>query len=302
MAETLEDKVANGTEKKEPKLHSRTESASAEIKEGGRVVANASIGTGALGVSTLLGGYDWLATAGTFLLGGFLEKKLAKKPEPFTSKDFVRESAAGTTFAPFPWLTFETIKQIPQAYGIDGVVNALGYAIPASAIAIGGLALATIPLLNISYYLVKHVFDNGSFKGVGKEFKSGGEYWKGTKRSMIYLGLPTAATVAAFATVPWLAPWFYPAFGALSVAYRLALSKKDVDYKKLAKGVAFSPYYAAKYTVKGAAYTLQGAASVTQKASKGITEFAYALGSSIDKLISPSKAPSAGPTPAPAPA
>lgn len=288
MAEKQAEQTKPEQEKKEGGLEKKIsiwQNLSSESKEAGQI----ALGAGALGVATAVGSYDWLTIAGGFPVGGFLEKKLARNPEPFTSKDFAKESGAGLFFAPFPWGVLETIKQVPQAYGIDTVVNALGYSIPTSAFVIGGLTLATLPLLNAVYYPIKYFFDNGTFKGMGKDFKSGGEYWKGTKRSMLYLGLPTAATVAAFATVPWLAPWFYPAVAGLGIAYRLALSKKELNYSKL--------FYAPLVPIYAAGALLSGAATTVYKTAKGVKDATYAIGSALfeklDKWFAPLKVPAA---------
>lgn len=199
-------------------------------------IANTAVGAAAIGASTAVFGRDGTVTTGSFPAGGFLESRLAGKE--FKTKNFRDEAIAGALFS-VPLITgVNAIRQVPQAYGLDGLVNVLGYSIPTAALAVGALSFAAIPLLNAFYYPIKYVVDNKSFKGLGKDMKE--NYWKGTVRGL-YLGIPWAGTVAASVAMPAFAPFLFPVLAGFEVAYRVILSKYKLDYKKLLNPLNYMP-------------------------------------------------------------
>lgn len=276
------------------------EKAEKEIKEGFSAAANALAGSAAIGASASLFGLDGLVTALSFPLGGMIEQKIrADGKGKFTSKNFRDESIAGALFTPALWYTIKGIQNVPKAYGLDSIVEILGASIPTSAIAIGALSLASIPLLNAVYYPIKYLIDKKSFKGMGKDFKE--NYWSGTKRSLRYLGLPTAAAVAASSTVPFLAPYLFPILAGLEIAYRVVLSKEKLDYSKLLNPFSYIPNFSNPF------YLASGAAGLGGKAFRGSASLAYGIGSSLSSIVknliaSPAKKVEAKAEPAAAPA
>ena len=292
MPDNKEEKPAEKKEEK-PKQPTALESAVNESWNAAKASTNSLVGTAAIGGATTLFGLDGLVTSLAFPFGGMVESKLAGKP--FTSKNFRDEAIAGALFTPPLWYSVKTIQNLPKAYGLDGIVNVLGASIPTSAFAIGGLTLAAIPLLNAFYYPIKYLIDNKKFEGIGKDFKE--NYWKGTKRSLIYLGLPTAAAVAASSTVPFLAPYLFPILAGLEVAYRIALSKEKLNWKLL-NPFTYVPNYLNPFHV------IPGAVSATYKVGNGVVEAVSAIGSTlyekISKFFKAATAPS--PTPQPKPA
>lgn len=280
-------------EGKKEKKTTNSESAAKEIKDGISAATNVAVGTAAVGASASLFGLDGLVTALSFPLGGMVEQKIrADGKGQFTSKNLRDESIAGALFTPALWYTVKTIQNVPKAYGLDGIVNMLGASIPASALAIGGLSLASIPLLNALYYPIKYLADKKTFSGIGKDFQK--NYWSGTRRSLIYLGLPTAAAVAASSTLPLLAPYLFPILAGLEIAYRIVLSKEKLDYSKLLNPLAYLPNFANPF------YLGSGAASLAGKTFRGTASAAYGMGSSLNSLITklfaaPASAPKSGP-------
>src|SRR3989338_3498595 len=200
---------------------------------------NLALGSAAIAGSYMLGGLDWLVTTASFPIGAFIENKIVKekkeekkKPKPYSSGLFAKESIGGLGFTvPLVYgVNYE--RALPQALGIDGLVNVLGYSVPAAALAVGGLAFATIPLFNLAYYPITHLAHKKTFKGMGEDLRK--NYWKDLPRTMV-LGIPWAAAVAASVAMPACYPFLFPVLAGFEVAYRLVLSREDLDYKKLAK-------------------------------------------------------------------
>lgn len=286
MAEQTEKNQAEGKEKPKP---TTLEGAVNESWHATKASTNTLVGTGAIAASTKFFGLDGLVTAAAFPVGGFIESRLAKKP--FTSKNFRDEAITGALFTPPLWYIVNALREIPKAAGLDGLVNVLGYSVPAAALAAGALSYASIPFFNAIYYPLKYLVDNKTFKGIGKDFKE--NYWKGTKRSL-YLGIPWAATVAASVAMPALYPYLFPVLAGFEVLYRLVLSKENLNYAKLFNPFTYIPNFVNPF------YLAQGVGSLLGRAYKGI----YNLGSAIGDFFrsKPGAAPAVTPAPKTAPA
>lgn len=297
MADNQDEKSEynlQGAEEKKEKKKQPTSLESA-INESGDVVkaaANTLAGTGAVAGAIALFGLDGLVTALSFPIGGMIEKRaMAEKDESkkqFTSRHFRDESIVGALLTPALWYGVNAMRGIPKAFGLDGLINVLGYSIPASALAVGGLTFASIPLFNAAYYPLKYLIDNKTFRGMGKDFKQ--HYWEGTKRSL-YLGIPWSAAVAASVAAPALYPLLFPALAAFEVLYRIVLSKEKLDYAKLLNPFAYLPKFANPF------YTAGGLASAIGKNYAEVNKAAYNLGSFVRSIFK--KAP-ASPQPKPA--
>ena len=281
-----EQKEQTASEKKEdkPKQPSTLESAVTESWNGIKALTNTGIGAAAIYGASRFFGLDGLVTALSFPYGAMIENNLIKgKKKPYTSKKFRDESIAGAAFTVPLWYGVNALRQIPKAFGLDGLVNILGYSMPLSALAVGGLALASIPLLNVAYYGIKYLADNKTFKGIGKDFKE--NYWKGTKRSLFYLGLPWAGTVAASVAFPWMAPILFPILAGFEAAYRVVLSKEKLNYWKLLNPLNYVPKIINPFYLAG------GLGSASGKIYRGITSAGYSLGSWMRDIFKTASSP-----------
>ena len=175
MADNQPGQTPQGEEKKEekPKQPTTLESVVNESSHAINASTNALVGSGAIAGATALFGLDGLFTATSFPIGGLIERRLMKEQKPFTSKNFRDEALAGALFTPALWYGLETVKQVPKAFGLDGVVaNILGASVPISPFVVGGLALGALtPALTALYYPLQYAIQNKSFKGIGKDFK-----------------------------------------------------------------------------------------------------------------------------------
>lgn len=199
-------------------------------------ILNTTIGAAAIGASTAAFGTDALVTSAAFPAGGFLESRLAGKD--FKTKNFRDEAITGALFSIPLVYGVNAMRQLPKTYGLDSMVNVLGYSLPASALAVGALSFASIPLFNAVYYPIKYIIDNKSFNGLAKDFKE--NYWKGTIRGL-YLGVPWAATIAASVALPALSPYLFPILAGFEVAYRVILSKEKLKYLKMLNPLTYIP-------------------------------------------------------------
>ena len=146
-------------------------------------LVNSSLGTAAIAASTALFGTDGLVVSASFPVGGFLESRLSSKP--FTSKNFRDEAIAGALFTVPIWYGVNAMRQLPKTYGLDGIVNFLGYSIPTSAIAVGALSFAAIPLFNAIYYPIKYLVDKKTFKCLKEDLVKSDIYYKGNEDSAV---------------------------------------------------------------------------------------------------------------------
>lgn len=247
---------------------------------------NVAVGSAVLAGAYALGGLDWLVTTASFQIGAFIENRLIKEKKneekdkakkPYTSSTFANEAIGGLGFTvPLVYgVNFE--RALPQALGIDGLVNILGYSVPAAALAVGGLTFATIPLFNLVYYPITHLAHKKTFKGMGEDLKK--NYWKDLPRSMA-LGIPWAAAVAASVAMPAWYPFLFPVLAGFEVAYRLVLSREDLDYKKLAK-YANPLYYLGKLIDSVA----NPVAAILKHSAKSIYETGASLSSGLEGVV-----------------
>ena len=295
MAEN-DEKSPETEAKKEEKKPTTLESALKESGEATKSSFNTTLGTGAIAASTGLFGLDGLVTAASFPIGGLIESKLANKP--FTSKNFRDEAIAGTLFTPPLWYSMEAVKQVPRAFNLEGAVaNILGTSFSVSPFLVGGLAFGALSALTALYYPLQYIVHNKTFKGIVKGLKE--NYWKGFKRTLPIAAL-TSAAVGTIYALPYLASYLFPALAVANIAYRVLLSKENLNYLKLLNPFTYVPNFLNPF------YLVSGAATATYKAGKGVLEAAYAIGSTlydkIKKFFQEITAPGAAPATQAAPA
>ena len=270
MAETLEEKLNSEKNEDKPKEISLGESAGSEIDQASRGLVNSAIGLGAIGVATKFFGLDGLVTALSFPVGGMIESKLANKP--FTSKNFRDEAIAGTLFT------------VPLWYGVNALRS-----LTTSPLTVGALTFASVPLFNAIYYPLKYLVDNKTFKGMTTDFKK--YYWKGTKRGLI-LGVPWAGAVAASVAYPVLYPFLFPILAGFEVAYRVILSKENLNYAKLLNPFTYIPNFVNPF------YIASGLGTAAGKVYRGTTTAVYDLGAAVRDSFKKIPAPTTTPAPA----
>ena len=287
------NETPDGKKSEKQKEPATLESAVNENSQLIKGMANTAIGTGAIALATKYFGLDGLVTALSFPVGGMIEKRLLEKKEgesaeeyekrkQFKSNNFRDESIAGAAFTVPLWYGVNYERLIPGALGLEGIANAIG---------VGALTFATIPLFNAVYYPIKYLADNKTFKGIGKDFKE--NYWKGTKRSMLTLGLPYSAVVAASVALPSFAPYLFPVLAAFEVAYRVVLSKEKLDYAKLLNPFTYVPILPT---------LVEGTSSLIRKGYGLAYRLGSGIRSTIDDLLKSSPKLAAPATPEPAPA
>lgn len=247
--ETLEQKV-NGHGNKEEEKHD------SELAQLFRGIGNAAIGATAIGASYALLGNTGLAIASISPLSGRIVTKLVGKE--YTSASFRNDTLAGAVTAPIFVGTFNAVTQLPRYYGIESLVNILGASIPAYSLAVAGLTLAAIPIFTALTYPIRYLAANRTLSGIGKDFKE--NYWKNTKKTMLYLGLPGAAAVSAGATLPFLAPYLIPIYFGLGITHRALMSKEKLNYKKLFSLSTYLPNFLNPF------YLAEGLASLISRA------------------------------------
>lgn len=272
MAEA-EQIVQEGQAKKEEKKPNLVELVLKEASELASTTFNTGLGLGLMGASYALGGLDWLVTTASFPVGGFFESKMADKP--FISKKFRDEIIGGFGFTIPLVLGVNLQRRLPQALGIDGLVNILGYGVPASALAAGLLTFASIPLFNAFYYPIKYLADNKTFKGMAKDFKE--RYTKDLIPSLV-LGLFLAPTVAASVAFPAMYPFLFPILAGFEVAYRVVLSKEELRYRRLFKYL--NPLYYSGLIASSAGNLLG-------KSLRGLKEISHDTGYALGSPLSP---------------
>ena len=249
MAEDLEQKI-NGNKTEEKK---KEDSELAQLFKG---AANTAVGAAAIGASYALLGTTGLAIVSAAPLSGRIVTKLAGNE--FTSRNFRNEVLAGAVTAPLVVGTFNAATELPKYYGIDGLVNILGASMPAYSLAVAGFTLAVLPFYTALTYPIRYLAANKTLKGIGKDFRE--NYFKNTKKTMLYLGLPGAAAVSAGATLPFLAPYLIPVYFGLGIAYRTLMSKEKLNYKKLFNPSTYLPNFLNPF------YLAEGLASLISRA------------------------------------
>ena len=271
MAEDLEQRI-NGHKTEEKPEES-------EFGQFGRGFANTLVSGVSLGASYALFGLDGLVTAASFPIGGFIEKRLlAKKKDEskeeydlrkqFKSKNLRDESIGGALFTVPLLYGVNLLRRIPQYLGIDGLVNVLGYSIPASALAVGGITLASTPLFNAVYYPITHFVNNKTFKGAWQDLK---EQYKRTLGRSLVLSAFWAGTVAYSVAMPAFYTSLFPVLAGFEVAYRVILSREKLKYLKLLNPFTYVPNWANPF------YLAEGLASLISKAVRPNPKPAQAL-------------------------
>ena len=274
MADNPEEQKPKNEEKKEEKT--TLESVVKESSEAVKGFTNSAIGTAAIGASTALFGLDGLVTAASFPIGGLIESKLSGKE--FKSKHFRDEAIAGALFTPSLWYGLNTIKQVPKAFGLDGIVtNILGASVPISPLVVSGLFIGLTPALTALYYPLQYVIQNKTFKGIGKDFKE--HYTKGLIRTLPLTALTSAAVGATYA-LPYLAPYLFPAIAVSNVLYRLLLSKEKLNYAKLLNPFTYVPNFLNPF------YLANSVVNTTGKVYRDVITAASDLGASVRNILS----------------
>lgn len=234
----------------------------------GRGLVNTAIGATAIGASYALFGLDGLVIAASFPLGGFVEKRIMAKNKDesreeyesrkqFTSKNLRDESLGGALFTPFIIGGVNILRKIPQYFGLEGVVNVLGYSMQKTALAAGGITLASVPLFNAIYYPITHFVNNKTFKGAWQDLK---EQYKRTLGRSLALSALWAGTVAYSVAMPAFYNYLFPVLAGFEVAYRVVLSRYKLNYWKLLNPATYLPNWANPF------YLAEGLASLVSKA------------------------------------
>ncbi|MBI2655859.1 hypothetical protein HYX06_05565 [Candidatus Woesearchaeota archaeon] len=234
-------------------LEQKTESEFGQLFKG---IANTFIGAGAIGASYALLGTTGLAIASAAPLSGRIVTKLAGND--YTGRNFRNDTLAGAVTAPLFVGILNAVTRLPRYYGIDGLVNILGASIPAYSLGVAGFTLAAIPFFTALTYPIGYMVRNKTLKGIGKDFSE--NYWKSTKKTMLYLGLPGAALVSLGATLPYLAPYLAPIYFGLGIVSRAMNSKEKLDYKKLFNPSTYLPNFLNPF------YIVEGLASLISRA------------------------------------
>ena len=299
MAETLEQKVNAPQEKKEEKPKAPTTLKSVVNKSWSAIKAstNVLLGTGAVVGATALFGLDGLVTAASFPIGARIVKKAKKDgKEEFTSGNFRDEAITGALFTPAVWYGFNIVKQIPKAFGLDGMVtNILGYSVPVSPIVVGGLALgALVPTLVALYYPLNYIIQNKTFKGFREYFKK--NYWPGLWKNLVLTTFTSSPAAGLSYAVPAFAPYLFPVIAGASILSRILLSPEKIEYKRLLYPSTYLPNFLNPF------YLVSGTASVAGKTYRGVASAAYGIGSAIGSLFKKAPTPAAPATPTAKPA
>lgn len=245
-------------------------------------IFNPAIAAGAIGASAALFGIDGLAVAASFPAGrAVVEYAKADGKGQFTTAKLRDEAIAGALFTPLVWHGINATKQIPKAFGLDGLVtNILGYSVPLSPLVVGGVTAGILtPLVTAIYYPLSYLIEHKTFKGIGEDFKK--NYMKGLIRTAPLTVLTSAAVGAAYA-MPFLAPYLFPFLAITNIAYRILLSPEKLSIWKLAISPIYAPIYGAYYLARGAVgaavSTVKGLASLVYKAYTALHDIGSEFG------------------------
>lgn len=283
MADNQAEKPQAPEAKKEekPKAPTTLESVVNESSHTIKASTNTLLGTGAIAGATALFGLDGLVTAASFPIGARIVKKAkAGEEEEFKTSEFAREAFTGALFTSAVWYGFNTVKQIPKAFGLDDVAtNILGYSVPVSPLVVGGLTIgALVPALVALYYPLQYVIQNKTFKGFGEYFKK--NYWPGLWKNLVLTAFTSAPAAALSYAIPAFAPYLFPIIAGASILSRVLLSDEKLDYKKLFYPSTYLPNFL------NPPYLVSGIASAGGKIYRGITTKVYDIGSAIHTTIS----------------
>lgn len=197
--------------------------------------ANIVLGAAAIGGSYALYGLDGLVLSSSFPIGRWIydstkAKKNKDEKTSFTAT-FRDESISGALFTVPTKIGLDATYNVPKAYGLDGMVTDIfGYTVPVSPLVVAGVTgLILNPLLNAVYYPLKYVVQNKTFKGVGEDFKK--NYVSSLIRTAP-LSIITSIAVGLAYAMPAFAPLLFPYFALSSIAYRVFMSPKKINYAK----------------------------------------------------------------------
>lgn len=287
MAETIDDKVMEAPKKQEeksPQIPSRWETGWREVKQGAYDAANTAIAAGANAVSALKYGLDKLLLTSSFPVGAALHAYSRKDGKGnFTLATARDESLAGLAFTALTVPSVAATMQVPQAFGLEGMVTNL-YSLPLDALAVAGATFFVLnPALNLLYYPIQHLIRQKTFKGMWTNLKN--EYVPSLKRTWWLNAITSAVMGTVYANPAWTLALF-PYFAVSAIAYRVFMSPEPIDYKKLGKALLY-PIYAPLSWAQGAG------SLIYNKVSKGLGQAGYAIGSSMhqlmEKLFAPAK-------------
>jgi len=246
-------------------------------KEGSEV-GNIALATGTVGASAFLGGSNAAVITASFPLGRIIVNTLAGKP--ITAANIRDDGLAGIIFTPALIGGVKAIQSAPKYFGLESVItNTLGYSVPAAPLLVGGLNFFVLtPALNALFYPLLYLFHNKKFKGMGEDFKK--NYLKSLAWTLPVNLFASGVIGAAYAGVPFIAPYLLPAIALANIGYYIFASP-DISYMKKLLSPVLVPYYLAKGGYKLAA----GGLSLLYKGIKGFFTGLHDDGYSINKAF-----------------
>ena len=204
-----------------------------------------------------------------------------------TSKELRNDAIYG--LLQLPAFDFVTKTALNLSKNYSGLVDILGYSVPAATLAGTAAIAASAPLLTAAYYPVRYLMGKGSFEGFGKSFKD--NYLEYTTRTALTWGLTTAACVYGFGMAPLLAA------GVGNLVYRFwsgyADQKKEVK-KPFIKYTLNSFYNLGSNLLS----PVTGSVSLFVKGLSYSASTTYNIGSAIGSLFKTAPKPAAAPHPA----
>ncbi len=268
-------------EEEKPKQSSGLESLVTESSQALGGLANFALGSSLIAGTYLIGGADWLVTSAAFPIGRKIKDSISGIETKM--KDYRNESIIGAAIAPPIWGLVNTIKQVPNAFGLDTLTGSF---------VVGGLTFGLLnPLINALYYPLDHLVKKRTFKGMGEYFKE--NYWKDLKRTFPLSALTSVAVGLNYA-LPAFSPYLFPFLAASSVLYKILLTKSEgkTEYKRLFYPSTYLPNSLNPF------YLAEGAGKFYNRLLSGV----YTLGRGINEFftIETKAAPAASPAAAPA--
>lgn len=240
--------------------------------------------------------YKYLGTLGAlaglgFVSGAAAENLVKNGNINISSNQILENMVTGTGMAAAGAWGLSKASSMPNL-GLSGTASALGYSVPASALATGAALAGTAALVApLIYYPLSHVLSTGKLDGMGADLKK--HYLKGLRTIPISAAGIGAAYAGLFALAPYIA---IPAALYFLAGYRTALSREDWSYGK-AVAMSFAAPIAAAGTFLGylitgvpkAAFQLANSiyskgSSLYQKASEGLRDVVDDVGRVFSKL------------------
>lgn len=247
-------------------------------------IVNPVIAAGAIGASTALFGIDGLSVSSSFPAGRAVTEFTRKDGKgKLTTANLRDESIAGALFTPAVVYGVEAVKNIPKAFGLEGMVtDIMGYSVPVAPLVVGGVTgLALTPILNALYYPLQYLIQNKKFKGMGEDFKK--NYFNGLVKTAPLTALASAAVGISYA-MPVLAPYLFPALAALNIGYMVLLSPEKISAMKLLFSPITLPIYSAYYLAAGAVKTAYSSSGGLLKLIYNVLKGSHNTGLAFGKL------------------